>query len=72
MTKGGGDISISPAPWCFFWVLCVVASMAQADQISVVVGQLRKLVRMLDVVYLGSLSGPAIPLADLAAITIPP
>ena len=46
--------------------------MAQADQIAVVVGQLRELVRVLDVMHLSGLSGPAIPLADLAAITIAP
>ena len=57
-------------PAALFRVLCVVARVTQADQIAVIVDQLRMFIRVLDVVHLGGLPQSSVPLADLALVSI--
>lgn len=53
-----------------FRVLRIVTRVTQADQIAVIVDQLRIFIRVLDVVYLGGLPQSSVPLADLALVSI--
>ena len=67
MEGWGGSISMASA---LFRVLRIVTRMTQADQIAVIVDQLRIFIRVLDVVYLGGLPQSSVPLADLALVSI--
>ena len=53
-----------------FRVLRIVTRVTQADQIAVIVDQLRIFIRVLDVVHLGGLPQSSVPLADLALVSI--
>lgn len=67
MEGWGGSISMEAA---LFRVLRIVTRVAQADQIAVIVDQLRIFIRVLDVVHLGGLPQSSVLLADLTLVSI--